>query len=99
MNIFGFRPVLLWSDILIYVLLLGGGVWLALALRREYWRVALRQVVSDRLAMLSFGVLCLYGTVGFLDTLHFRAVSAANPTGGNMQSVLDLALPTPGAAH
>jgi peptide/nickel transport system permease protein len=89
-SIFGFRPVLLWSDVLIYALLLGGGMWLALALRREYWRVALRQVASDRLAMLCFGVLCLYGTVGLLDTLHFRALSAANPTGGNVQSVLDL---------
>ncbi|HEY7490163.1 MAG TPA: ABC transporter permease, partial [Candidatus Tectomicrobia bacterium] len=75
---------------LIYALLLSGGVWFALALRREYWRVALRQVASDRLAMLSFGVLCLYGTVGFLDTLHFRALSAASPTGGNVQSVFDL---------
>jgi peptide/nickel transport system permease protein len=89
-NSFGFRPVLLWSDMLIYALLLSGGVWFALALRREYWRVALRQVASDRLAMLSFGVLCLYGTVGFLDTLHFRALSAASPTGGNVQSVFDL---------
>ena len=62
-----------------------------LALRREYWRVALRQVMSSRLAMLSFGVLCLYGAVGFLDTLHFRVVSQANPGGGNIQSVLDLA--------
>jgi peptide/nickel transport system permease protein len=81
---------MLWSDLLIYVLLLGGGLWLYFALRREYWRVALRQVMANRLAMLSFGVLCLYGTVGFLDTLHFRLVSEANPRGGNIQSVLDL---------
>lgn len=90
MGALGFWPVVLWSDALIYVLLLGGGVWLVLALRREYWRVALRQVASKRLAMLSFGVLCLYGAVGFLDTLHFRGLSAANPAGGNVQSVLDL---------
>jgi peptide/nickel transport system permease protein len=80
----------LWSDALIYLLLLGGGMWLVLALRREYWRVALRQVASNRLAMLSFGVLCLYGAVGLLDTLHFRVISSTNPTGGNIQSVLDL---------
>ena len=86
----GFRPVILWSDALIYLLFLGGGAWLALALRREYWRVALRQVASNRLAMLGFGVLCLYGAVGFLDTLHLRVLSSANPTGGNVQSVLDL---------
>jgi peptide/nickel transport system permease protein len=47
-------------------------------------------VKLKRLAMLSFGVLCLYGAVGFLDTLHFRVVSQANSSGGNIQSVLDL---------
>jgi peptide/nickel transport system permease protein len=90
MNILGVRPVLLWSDMLIYVLLLGGGLWLFFALRREYWCVAWRQVLANRLAMLSLGVLCLYGGVGFLDTLHFRQVSSANPSGGDIQSLLDV---------
>ena len=90
MNILGVRPVLLWSDILIYVLLLGGGLWLFFALRREYWRVAWRQVLANRLAMLSLGVLCLYGGIGFMDTLHFRQVSSANPSGGDIQSLLDV---------
>ena len=90
MNILGVRPVLLWSDMLIYFLLLGGGLWLFFALRREYWRVAWRQVLANRLAMLSLGVLCLYGGVGFLDTLHFRQVSSANPSGGDIQSLLDV---------
>jgi peptide/nickel transport system permease protein len=89
MKTLGFRPVFLWSDVLIYALLLAGGVWLVLALRREYWRVALRQVMTNRLAMLSFGLLCLYATVGFLDTLHFRVISPTNPASGNIQSVLD----------
>jgi peptide/nickel transport system permease protein len=90
MTLFGIRPVFLWSDALIYLLLCSGGLWFYLAMQREYWRVALRQVMSNRLAMLSFGVLCLYGAVGFLDTLHFRVVSQANASGGNIQSVLDL---------
>jgi len=86
----GFKPVFLWSDTLTYILFLGGGLWLIFALRQEYWRVALRQVVSNRIAMISFGVLCLYGVVGFLDTLHFRTVSLENPRGGNVESVLDV---------
>lgn len=86
----GFRPVFLWSDILIYLLLVGGGVWLVMALRREYWRVALRQAVLNRLAMVSFGILCLYGTVGFLDTMHLRLTAPEQPSGGNIRSVLDL---------
>ncbi len=86
----GFRPVVLWSDLLIYLLFLGGGVWLRLALRREYWRRAVRQVVANRLAMLSFGVVCVYATVGLLDTLHLRLVSTDNPHGGGIHSVLDV---------
>ncbi|MCY3019954.1 MAG: ABC transporter permease [Planctomycetota bacterium] len=86
----GFKPVFLWSDILIYALMAGGGLWLWHALRREYWRVALRQVSSNRVAMVSFGVLCLYATVAFLDTLHFKPVSPDNPAGGSVTSVLDL---------
>lgn len=94
----GFQPVVLWSDMLIYLLLLSGLVWLGFALRREYWRVAFRQVAMNRVAMLSLGVLCLYGTIGFLDTLHFRSVSQEAPTGGVIRSVLDV-LCAPLIAH
>jgi peptide/nickel transport system permease protein len=80
------QPVLLWSDLLIYTVLLGGGLWLALALRREYWQVAVRQLMAQRLAMVSFGILCLYGTVGLLDTLHFRT----HATAGDIRSLLDV---------
>ncbi len=86
----GIKPVFLWSDILVYTLLIGGGLWLRWALRQEYWRVALRQVVSSRTAMISLGVLCIYAAVGFLDTLHFRFTSPENPAGEKIQSVLDV---------
>lgn len=86
----GFRPVFLWSDILIYMLLVGGGLWLWLALRQEYWRVALRQVLTNRMAVLSFGILCMYAAIGLLDTIHFKTVSPSNPSGGSIQSVLDV---------
>jgi peptide/nickel transport system permease protein len=81
---------LLWSDLLIYTLLCVGGVWLALALRREYWRTALRQIAANRVAMVSFVILGLYGAVGFLDTLHFQVTSSRSPAAGRIQSVLDL---------
>ena len=86
----GVQLVFLWSDLLIYTLLCVGSLWFALALRREYWRVALRQIASNRVAMLSFAILCLYGAVGFLDTLHFRVTASSSPTAGRIQSVLDL---------
>jgi peptide/nickel transport system permease protein len=75
---------------LIYALLLVSSVWFIFAIQREYWRAALRQVALNRVAMLSFGILCVYGTVGFLDTLHFRKVSRETPSGGTVQSVLDV---------
>lgn len=71
-RLLGFRPVVLGSDLLIYVLLLAGSMWFYFAMRREYWRVAVRQVAANWVAMLSFGILVLYGSVAFLDTLHFR---------------------------
>lgn len=87
--ILGFQPVILWSDLLVYLLLGSGGAWLVLALRREDWQVALRQVVVNRVAMISFCLLGCYATIGFLDTLHFREVSSSTPTGQGIQSVLD----------
>jgi peptide/nickel transport system permease protein len=86
----GFQPVLLWSDLLIYFLLLGGGLWFGFALRREDWRGAVRQVATNHIAMVCFGILCCYSTVGFLDTLHFRVLSADGSNGGSIQSVLDV---------
>ena len=86
----GFRPVVLWSDLLIYLLFITGGVWVRFALRREYWRRAVRQVLANRLAMLSFGVVGLYAAVGLLDTLHLRLTSVHNPHGGSIHSVLDV---------
>jgi len=83
------RPVLLWSDTLIYGLAIMVGLWFYNALRREFWRDTLKQVVARRIAMLCFGVLCVYATVGFLDTLHYREVTAENPAGGNIRSALD----------
>lgn len=86
----GWKPVILGSDFLIYLLLLVSAVWINSARKREYWRVALRQVIAQRLAMLCLGLLCCYVFVGLLDTLHFRKISKENSAGGNITSVLDL---------
>ncbi len=85
----GFKPVLLGSDVLIYLLTFSSLVWLAFAMRREYWRTAFRQVAANRVAVLCFGILSLYAVIGFLDTLHFRDVTESNKGGGEIQSVLD----------
>jgi peptide/nickel transport system permease protein len=81
------QPVFLTMDWVVFLVLLLGGAWLFTALRREYWRIALRQVVANRVAMLSFGILCLYFIVGFLDTLHYKENSGERA--GQTLSVLD----------
>lgn len=85
----GFRPVVLGSDVLVFALTLGALIWLYLAMKREFWRVAVRQVLADRIAMLSLGVLSVYLVIGMLDTLHYRPVDDETPDGGRIASVLD----------
>ena len=46
---------------------------MAIALsRREYWRVAAREVMRSKLAMVSFAVLMLYAMVAVLDSVGWR---------------------------
>ncbi len=40
--------------------------------RREYWRVAAREVMHNRLAMASFAILSLYALVALLDSVGWR---------------------------
>ena len=49
-----------------------GGVAFMLS-RREYWRVAAREVMHNRLAMISFAILVLYALVALLDSVGWRS--------------------------
>ncbi len=90
--------VLLWTDALIYLLLVlsvGFGVFAA---RREHLRAPWRRVLRTPLAMASLVVLACYVAVGLLDTVHFHPRAAdgegANGTrhAGQVLSLLDVAL-------
>lgn len=81
--------VLIWTDVLVWLLVAGGGAWLVLALRREYWRVAAREVATNRMAMLSLGVVLLYVTVGLLDSFHYRDYAEDGSPRGPVKSLLD----------
>ena len=41
--------------------------------RREYWRVAAREVMHNRLAMVSFAILVMYALVALLDSVGWRS--------------------------
>ena len=40
--------------------------------RREYWRVAAREVCQKRAARFSFVILCIYAVVALLDSIGWR---------------------------
>ncbi len=67
-----FMPVLLWSDVLIWLLVLAGAVLGALSWRNPPLRAAWRRVGRSRPGMASATVLLAFVLVGLLDSLHYR---------------------------
>ena len=65
-------PVLLWTDILIFVLLAAVAVFAFYVRRREVLRAPWRQVGRSRVAMASLVVLSVYVIIGLLDSMHYR---------------------------
>ena len=58
----------------IVLLLLAGLLVLLLRLsRREYWCLAVREIIQSKLAVLSFVLLCLYALVAVLDSVGWRS--------------------------
>lgn len=67
-----FKPVLLWSDALLF-LLLAGVATLGWAMRHQDWfRDPWRRVMKSRLGASSALVLACFLAVGLLDSLHYR---------------------------
>jgi len=65
-------PVVLWTDLLIYILL---GCVLAFALyarSKEHLRAPWRQVIRSKAGMASLVVLLVYLIIGLLDSFHYR---------------------------
>lgn len=67
-----FKPVLLWTDALLWLLVFGalvGGAW---ATRQPYLRSAWRKVGESGVAMGALTVLAAFLVVGLLDSLHYQ---------------------------
>lgn len=91
-------PVLLWTDILVF-LLVACGIGAALYVsRHEYLMTSWRRVGESRAGMASLTVLAVFIAVGLLDSLHYRPrleAAAGQPAGGyggEVLSVLDALL-------
>ena len=76
-----FMPVVLWSDALVFLLLLSGVACAWFVRQREHLLLPWRQVAQSATAMVSLQVLSLFLLIGLLDTLHYR-VALPEKSGG-----------------
>jgi peptide/nickel transport system permease protein len=67
-----FLPVILWSDALVFLLLVAGIACAWYVRQREHLLLPWRRVAQNGTAMVSLLVLAIFLLVGFLDTLHYR---------------------------
>lgn len=65
-------PVLLWTDILIYILVLAVVTFIFYARRKEHLRAPWRQVARSRMGMAAAVILVVYVVIGLLDSIHFH---------------------------
>lgn len=90
-----FKPVILWTDLLLYLLFFIVVLFIFWARRREHLRNAWQLIMSRKLGVVSLLILCSYIAIGLLDSLHFReAFSERAPNGAihystEVKSVLD----------
>jgi peptide/nickel transport system permease protein len=66
------KPVILWTDALVFVLVAVILAFIGFARHREYLRVPWRRVARSPLGMGALMVLLVYVAIGLLDSVHFR---------------------------
>ncbi|MDD5241164.1 MAG: ABC transporter permease [Sulfuricella sp.] len=67
-----FKPVLLWTDVLLWLLLAGVGLYAWKVRQREHLIRPWRRLLRSRSGVASAVVLLAFVAVGVLDSLHFR---------------------------
>jgi peptide/nickel transport system permease protein len=87
-----FQPVILWTDALIYLLLLlaAAGTWYTR--RHEHLLMPWRRVASSRTGQAAMVMLLFYVVIGLLDTLHFNPQSGVDDEGRPVYSTEVLSL-------
>jgi len=76
-----FQPVILWTDALVYLLLLLTGVTIWHTRRHPHLLQPWRRVARSRTGQAAMMVLAFYVIIGLLDTLHFHPRSGENDQG------------------
>lgn len=72
MEIFDIKPVLLWTDLLVFVLVGSIVLFINYARQHEHLRAPWRQVLRRRMAMSAFIILSAYVVIGLLDSIHYQ---------------------------
>ena len=67
-----FKPVILWTDALLYLLLAVVVLFVLYARRKEHLRAPWRRVLQRRSSMATVVILSVYIGVGLSDSIHFR---------------------------
>ncbi len=67
-----FKPVLLWTDLLIFLLFAGVAAFALYVRRHEHLAASWRRVVRDPAGMAALVVLVAYVAIGLMDSVHFR---------------------------
>ncbi|MFN2288025.1 MAG: ABC transporter permease [Chromatocurvus sp.] len=83
------KPLLLWSDILVFLLVLVLVLFFWRLRRDNTIRLRWRQVFSSRLGMAAFTVILAYVGVALLDSMHFRRALPAAEDGENATMYYD----------
>lgn len=67
-----FHPLILWTDALIYLLVIASIIFIFWARKHEQLRNAWRKVFKSRVALISLIFLLGFITIGLLDSIHFQ---------------------------
>lgn len=81
--------VILWTDALVFLLLLLLLVFGLIARRHEHLRAPWRLVARSRIAMSAAVVLAFYVAIGLLDSVHYRATNEQGVESGEVLSLFD----------
>ena len=90
------KPVLLWTDLLVYFLILAAVLLILWTRKQDVWREQWIRVGQRKLGMISLVILLSFSFIGVFDSIHFKRTNHynADPTTRiqGVQSVLDLML-------
>ncbi|MFH0786595.1 MAG: ABC transporter permease, partial [Pseudomonadota bacterium] len=91
-TIMAFKPIILWTDAFIYLLVGTGLVFAWIVRRRQHLRAPWQRVVQSRSGVVSMVVLALFLLIGLLDSVHFRPVVETGNSGVRSYGVEGLSL-------